>query len=96
MKKKMSKVVRAALFIAVAYCVGTYYFDRPEEVKHDVAALQEIGATLQDPAPVVAKLEESGQYAEQTVFRAKQRLDHVRSSVSESIATGAERFAGGN
>ncbi|MCP4037165.1 MAG: hypothetical protein GY944_06090 [bacterium] len=90
----MNKVIRGALFIAAIYCVGTYYFDRPEEIKQDVAALQEISAELPEPEQVLAGAKHTGEYAEKTVFRAKQRLDLVRANVSESIATGAERFTG--
>ncbi len=90
----MNKVVRASLFIAAAYCIGSYVVDRPEEVRRDAEALKEMASRLPEPDAVIAKARETGEAADEAVTRAKQRLDDVRETVSSRIESGAERFAG--
>jgi chromosome condensin MukBEF ATPase and DNA-binding subunit MukB len=90
----MNKIVRASLFIAAAYCIGSYVVDRPEEVRRDAEALKEIASRLPEPDAVVAKARETGEVADQAVSHAKQRLDDVRETVSSRIEAGADRFAG--
>ncbi len=90
----MNKIIRRALLVAAIYFAGTYYFDRPEEVKKDAAALREMTAQLPEPERVIASVQASREKAGQSVFQAKQRLDYVRDKVQHSIALGTERFAG--
>lgn len=90
----MTKTIRRALIVAALYFAGTYYFDRPEEVKKDVAALRQMAAELPEPERVVTSVQATGEKAGQSIFDAKQRLDGVRDKVQDSIATGTQRFSG--
>lgn len=91
---KMNKIVRASLLIAGLYCAGSYYFDRPQEIERDVAALQEMADRLPEPDAVIAEARKKGEVADQTVADARERLDHVRESVSSRIEAGTQRLAG--
>ncbi|MCH7598606.1 MAG: hypothetical protein IH973_02535 [Myxococcales bacterium] len=90
----MIKVVRNALLIAVIYFAGSYYFDKPEEIKKDAAAVREMVKALPEPEQVMDSVRATGDRADQGVSRAKRRLDTVREKVQHSIALGSERFAG--
>lgn len=90
----MIKVVRSALLIAVIYFAGSYYYDQPEEIKKDAAAVRDVARALPEPEQVMDSVRATGERADQSVSRAKQRLDFVRDKVQHSIALGSERFTG--
>ncbi len=90
----MKRVMRSVLLIAVIYLVGSYYFDRPDQVKKDAVAVREMTEKLPEPEQVAASVRATQDRAGETLSRARQRLDSVRTKVQGSIARGSERFTG--
>lgn len=91
----MQKTIRRALVIAAIYIAGSYFLDRPAEVKQqDALALREMAAKLPEPKQVVESVQNTGEIAGDTIWDAKQRLDTVRGKVENGIALGTERFTG--
>ena len=89
----MHKNIRRALLIAAVYIAGSYFLDRPVELKHDVVALREMSTKITEPERATKPVEHDQAATGQTIFDAKHRLDSVRGKVQNSIALGTERFA---
>lgn len=91
----MHSLVRPILAALAIYFALSYYFDEPDTLVSDVEQIHE----LTDPASATRDRAEDGVMAaenegSETIFQAKSRIDGVKGRVEDSIALGAERFAG--